>query len=47
MSDRILVRHEGRLPGTHERAEADQVGVMDLAGAPIRHVLGETNRCPT
>lgn len=31
MSDRILVLHEGRLTGTLDRAEADQVKIMELA----------------
>ncbi|SCM76888.1 fused methyl-galactoside transporter subunits of ABC superfamily: ATP-binding components [uncultured Pleomorphomonas sp.] len=31
MSDRIMVMHEGRVTGFLDRAEADQVSVMDLA----------------
>ncbi len=31
MSDRILVMHDGRITGTLDRAEADQVKIMELA----------------
>jgi inositol transport system ATP-binding protein len=31
MSDRVLVMHEGRVTGILDRAEADQVKIMDLA----------------
>jgi inositol transport system ATP-binding protein len=31
MSDRIMVMHEGRVTGFVDRADADQVKVMDLA----------------
>jgi inositol transport system ATP-binding protein len=31
MSDRIMVMHEGHLAGFLDRAEADQVKIMDLA----------------
>jgi inositol transport system ATP-binding protein len=31
MSDRIMVMHEGRVTGFLDRAEADQVGIMNLA----------------
>jgi inositol transport system ATP-binding protein len=31
MSDRVMVMHEGRLTGIVERAQADQVTIMDLA----------------
>lgn len=31
MSDRIMVMHEGRVSGTLNRAEADQVKIMELA----------------
>ncbi|MBE7201708.1 MAG: sugar ABC transporter ATP-binding protein, partial [Parafilimonas terrae] len=33
MSDRVLVMHEGRMTGILDRAEADQVKVMQLAAA--------------
>ncbi len=33
MSDRILVMHEGRMTGILDRAEADQVSIMQLAAA--------------
>ena len=31
MSDRVMVMHEGRMTGIVERADADQVTIMDLA----------------
>lgn len=31
MSDRVMVMHQGRLTGTLDRAEADQVSIMQLA----------------
>ena len=31
MSDRIMVMHEGRVTGILDRAEADQVKIMELA----------------
>ena len=31
MSDRVLVMHEGRVTGILDRAEADQVRIMELA----------------
>jgi inositol transport system ATP-binding protein len=31
MSDRIMVMHEGRVTGFLDRAEADQVKIMELA----------------
>jgi inositol transport system ATP-binding protein len=31
MSDRIIVMHEGHVSGVLDRAEADQVKIMDLA----------------
>jgi inositol transport system ATP-binding protein len=31
MSDRIVVLHEGRVTGILDRAEADQVKIMELA----------------
>ena len=31
MSDRVLVMHEGRVTGILDRAEADQVKIMELA----------------
>ena len=33
MSDRIMVMHEGRVTGILDRAEADQVSIMQLAAA--------------
>ena len=33
MSDRIVVMHEGRVTGILDRAEADQVSIMQLAAA--------------
>ena len=31
MSDRVMVMHEGRMTGIVDRAQADQVTIMDLA----------------
>ncbi|MDQ7777067.1 MAG: hypothetical protein Q4615_14955 [Paracoccus aminovorans] len=31
MSDRIMVMHEGHMTGILDRAEADQVKIMELA----------------
>jgi inositol transport system ATP-binding protein len=33
MSDRVMVMHEGRLTGIVDRAQADQVTIMELASS--------------
>ncbi|TFH84799.1 sugar ABC transporter ATP-binding protein [Billgrantia azerbaijanica] len=41
MSDRIMVMHEGRVTGFLDRADANQVNIMELASSPVEQPVVE------